>query len=115
VLDLIIKGGVKGRAHITGGGFTDNISRVFPKGLGASIYKESWEVPSLFKWIQEVNCVLHVRLSCLSIAILKVMFVINKDRQMDLVIWYLFPLSHVGIRAASAPAYLAIFSLLLFD
>ncbi|KAH8489098.1 hypothetical protein H0E87_024658 [Populus deltoides] len=53
VLDLIIKGGVKGRAHITGGGFTDNISRVFPKGLGASIYKESWEVPSLFKWIQE--------------------------------------------------------------
>uniref|UniRef100_A0A2P2PJ58 phosphoribosylformylglycinamidine cyclo-ligase n=1 Tax=Rhizophora mucronata TaxID=61149 RepID=A0A2P2PJ58_RHIMU len=53
VLDLISKGGVKGIAHITGGGFTDNIPRVFPKGLGAAIYKDSWEVPAVFKWIQE--------------------------------------------------------------
>ena len=59
VLDLIGKGGVKGIAHITGGGFTDNIPRVFPKGLGALIYKDSWKVPTLFKWIQEVNCFLH--------------------------------------------------------
>ncbi|RVX01589.1 Phosphoribosylformylglycinamidine cyclo-ligase, chloroplastic [Vitis vinifera] len=49
------KGGVKGIAHITGGGFTDNIPRVFPKGLGAVIYKDSWEVPSVFKWIQEAG------------------------------------------------------------
>ncbi|CAK7348384.1 unnamed protein product [Dovyalis caffra] len=55
VLDVISKGGVKGIAHITGGGFTDNIPRVFPEGLGASIYKESWEVPTLFKWIQEAG------------------------------------------------------------
>ncbi|KAJ6955921.1 hypothetical protein NC652_007118 [Populus alba x Populus x berolinensis] len=55
VLDLISKGGVKGIAHITGGGFTDNIPRVFPKGLGAFIYKDSWEVPTLFKWIQEAG------------------------------------------------------------
>lgn len=58
MLDLISKGGVKGIAHITGGGFTDNIPRVFPKGLGASIYKNSWEVPAVFKWIQEVKYVL---------------------------------------------------------
>lgn len=55
MLDFISKGGVKGIAHITGGGFTDNIPRVFPKGLGAVIYKDSWEVPSVFKWIQEVR------------------------------------------------------------
>lgn len=55
VLDLISKGSVKGIAHITGGGFTDNIPRVFPKGLGAFIYKDSWEVPTLFKWIQEAG------------------------------------------------------------
>ncbi|EEF47295.1 phosphoribosylformylglycinamidine cyclo-ligase, chloroplastic [Ricinus communis] len=55
VLDLINKGGVKGIAHITGGGFTDNIPRVFPKGLGAVIHKNSWEVPAVFKWIQEVG------------------------------------------------------------
>ncbi|EOX95221.1 Phosphoribosylformylglycinamidine cyclo-ligase [Theobroma cacao] len=55
VLDLISKGGVKGIAHITGGGFTDNIPRVFPKGLGAVIYKDSWEVPAVFKWIQQAG------------------------------------------------------------
>ncbi|WCJ23695.1 Phosphoribosylformylglycinamidine cyclo-ligase [Euphorbia peplus] len=55
VLDIIGKGGVKGIAHITGGGFTDNIPRVFPKGLGAAIYENSWEVPAVFKWIQEAG------------------------------------------------------------
>ncbi|KAK6150126.1 hypothetical protein DH2020_017651 [Rehmannia glutinosa] len=55
VLDIISKGGVKGIAHITGGGFTDNIPRVFPKGLGALIYEDSWAVPPVFKWIQEAG------------------------------------------------------------
>ncbi|XP_010259376.1 PREDICTED: phosphoribosylformylglycinamidine cyclo-ligase, chloroplastic/mitochondrial [Nelumbo nucifera] len=55
VLDIINEGGVKGIAHITGGGFTENIPRVFPKGLGAAIYKGSWEVPPIFKWIQEAG------------------------------------------------------------
>ncbi|KAK7318430.1 hypothetical protein RJT34_03131 [Clitoria ternatea] len=55
VLDLVSKGGVKGIAHITGGGFTDNIPRVFPKGLGAVIYRDSWEVPAVFKWLQEAG------------------------------------------------------------
>ncbi|PON61675.1 Phosphoribosylformylglycinamidine cyclo-ligase [Parasponia andersonii] len=55
VLDLISKGGVKGIAHVTGGGFTDNIPRVFPKGLGTVIDKDSWEVPAVFKWIQEAG------------------------------------------------------------
>uniref|UniRef100_A0A7N0TMZ7 phosphoribosylformylglycinamidine cyclo-ligase n=1 Tax=Kalanchoe fedtschenkoi TaxID=63787 RepID=A0A7N0TMZ7_KALFE len=55
VLDIISKGGVKGIAHITGGGFTDNIPRVFPKGLGALIYDDSWEIPSVFKWLQEAG------------------------------------------------------------
>ncbi|XP_050364854.1 phosphoribosylformylglycinamidine cyclo-ligase, chloroplastic/mitochondrial [Argentina anserina] len=55
VLDIISKGGVKGIAHITGGGFTDNIPRVFPKGLGAVIYNNSWEIPAVFKWIQEAG------------------------------------------------------------
>ncbi|KAE8692051.1 Phosphoribosylformylglycinamidine cyclo-ligase [Hibiscus syriacus] len=55
VLDIIGKGGVKGIAHITGGGFTDNIPRVFPKGLGAVIYNDSWNVPAVFKWIQQAG------------------------------------------------------------
>lgn len=55
VLEIISKGGIKGIAHITGGGFTDNIPRVFPKGLGAVIHSNSWEVPTVFKWIQEAG------------------------------------------------------------
>jgi phosphoribosylformylglycinamidine cyclo-ligase len=53
VLDLVAKGGIKGIAHITGGGFTDNIPRVFPDGLGVEIDVNSWEVPPIFKWLQE--------------------------------------------------------------
>lgn len=57
VLDIISKGGVKGIAHITGGGFTDNIPRVFPKGLGAVIHEDSWVVSPVFKWIQEAGSI----------------------------------------------------------
>nr|CAB3464180.1 unnamed protein product [Digitaria exilis] len=55
VLEIVSKGGVKGLAHITGGGFTDNIPRVFPSGLGAKIFTGSWEVPPVFKWLQQVG------------------------------------------------------------
>ncbi|KAL5209166.1 hypothetical protein ABZP36_004789 [Zizania latifolia] len=55
VLEIISRGGVKGLAHITGGGFTDNIPRVFPSGLGAKIFTATWEVPPVFKWIQQVG------------------------------------------------------------
>ncbi|KAI3787269.1 hypothetical protein L1987_41620 [Smallanthus sonchifolius] len=55
VLNIISKGGIKGIAHITGGGFTDNIPRVFPQGLGALIYNNSWPAPPVFKWIQKAG------------------------------------------------------------
>ncbi|KAI3751601.1 hypothetical protein L2E82_22691 [Cichorium intybus] len=50
-----LPGGIKGIAHITGGGFTDNIPRVFPEGLGALVYNDSWPVPPVFKWIQKAG------------------------------------------------------------
>jgi phosphoribosylformylglycinamidine cyclo-ligase len=46
-------GKVKALAHITGGGFTGNLPRVLPKGLGAVIDRGSWDVPDIFKLIQE--------------------------------------------------------------
>ncbi|KAJ3669293.1 hypothetical protein LUZ60_011243 [Juncus effusus] len=55
VLDMISKGGVKGIAHITGGGFTDNIPRIFPDGLGARIFTGSWDVPPVFNWLQQAG------------------------------------------------------------
>jgi phosphoribosylformylglycinamidine cyclo-ligase len=42
---------VKGLAHITGGGFPDNIPRVLPKGLGARIDLERVPVLPVFKWL----------------------------------------------------------------
>ena len=44
-------GAVKGLAHITGGGFPDNIPRVLPKGLGARINLNSVPVKPVFKWL----------------------------------------------------------------
>lgn len=43
---------VKGMAHITGGGITENIPRVLPQGLTAEIRKDSWALPPLFQWLQ---------------------------------------------------------------
>ena len=43
---------ITGMAHITGGGFPDNIPRVLPKAVNAEIDRSSWEVPKIFKFIQ---------------------------------------------------------------
>lgn len=43
---------IKGIAHITGGGFYENIPRVLPKGLGASIKRGHWEIPEIFSFLQ---------------------------------------------------------------
>ncbi len=44
---------LKGAAHITGGGFTDNIPRILPDNLAAHIDCQSWQLPPIFKWLQE--------------------------------------------------------------
>ena len=46
-------GAIKGLAHITGGGFTDNIPRVLPKHLGVGIDLERVPVLPVFKWLAE--------------------------------------------------------------
>jgi phosphoribosylformylglycinamidine cyclo-ligase len=44
---------VKGMAHITGGGLTENIPRVLPEGLTAELERHSWQLPPLFQWLQQ--------------------------------------------------------------
>ena len=44
---------IRGMAHITGGGFYDNIPRVLPEGTGVTVDSGSWKVPPLFRFIQE--------------------------------------------------------------
>ncbi len=44
--------GIKALAHITGGGFTENIPRVLPDGLAAAIDLSTVEVPAVFSWLR---------------------------------------------------------------
>jgi phosphoribosylformylglycinamidine cyclo-ligase len=44
-------GGIKAMAHITGGGFTDNIPRALPEGAAAGIDLSRIPVPSVFRWL----------------------------------------------------------------
>jgi phosphoribosylformylglycinamidine cyclo-ligase len=52
---LMAAGLLKGAAHITGGGITDNTPRMLPKGLGARIDIASWTVPALFEVLREIG------------------------------------------------------------
>jgi len=46
------KPAVKGLAHITGGGFIDNIPRILPRNCDAAVRKGSWEVPPIFQFLR---------------------------------------------------------------
>jgi len=56
ILKKLTSGGiVSGLAHITGGGITENLPRILPRGLDAHIDLAGWEVPPLFKHLQELG------------------------------------------------------------
>jgi phosphoribosylformylglycinamidine cyclo-ligase len=44
---------VKGLAHITGGGITENLPRIFPDGRGAVVSRDGWDVPPLFTFLRD--------------------------------------------------------------
>ena len=46
---------VSGMAHITGGGITENLPRILPKGMGASVDLASWQPPPLFGHLQQLG------------------------------------------------------------
>ena len=53
ILEAIKTGTIKGLAHITGGGITDNVPRILPENLVAVIDAHAWPRSDLFTWIQE--------------------------------------------------------------
>lgn len=53
LLELIKQVPVHAMAHITGGGITENLPRVLPEGLSASINLNAWQFPAIFQWLQE--------------------------------------------------------------
>ena len=52
---LIAAGILRGAAHITGGGITDNTPRMLPKGLAASIDTSSWRIPPIFEVLRRIG------------------------------------------------------------
>jgi phosphoribosylformylglycinamidine cyclo-ligase len=52
---LLDRGLLKGMAHITGGGMTDNLPRILPAGTAARIDRGAWTVPAVFKFLQRAG------------------------------------------------------------
>ena len=53
LLQLMEKIPVKGLAHITGGGLTENVPRILPSTLTAQLDRASWKMPRLLQWLQQ--------------------------------------------------------------
>ncbi|KAG0228388.1 Bifunctional purine biosynthetic protein ade1 [Actinomortierella wolfii] len=59
LLPAVRKDLIKAMAHITGGGFIDNIPRVLPAHLGVEVDAAAWPFPDVFKWIMATGNVPH--------------------------------------------------------
>jgi phosphoribosylformylglycinamidine cyclo-ligase len=57
VLKLMERGLIKGCAHITGGGFQDNVDRILPPGCNAAISTKTWTPDPIYKFLQEAGSV----------------------------------------------------------
>ncbi len=55
VAPLLDGGLIKGMAHITGGGITENLPRTLPEGLTFSLDRQSWAIPPIFAWLQRAG------------------------------------------------------------
>ena len=57
VLPLARAGLIKAMAHITGGGFVENVPRALPKSLGARIDVAKWALPPVFRWVMRAGAI----------------------------------------------------------
>lgn len=55
ILSILNHFEIKGMAHITGGGITENIPRILPNNTVAQINALSWQLPELFQWLQQAG------------------------------------------------------------
>ena len=55
VLELLRRVDVHAMAHVTGGGITGNLPRVLPEGCGARVRRSTWDVPAVFRALQDAG------------------------------------------------------------
>jgi phosphoribosylformylglycinamidine cyclo-ligase len=55
VRPLLGSGCIKGMAHITGGGITENLPRILPAGVHAEVRRDRWDTPPVFDWLQQTG------------------------------------------------------------
>jgi phosphoribosylaminoimidazole synthetase len=63
LLEVVKRDLVKGMAHITGGGLVENVPRMLPKHLTASIDAATWQRPPVFAWLQKSGNVSNIEMS----------------------------------------------------
>jgi phosphoribosylformylglycinamidine cyclo-ligase len=80
ILNLLRAFEIKGLAHITGGGFIDNIPRVLPSRSSVVIKKNSWTVPPVFSFMQDLGKIEEIEMfRTFNMGIGMVMIVSEKD------------------------------------
>lgn len=106
VLELISRVPVKGLAHITGGGLTENVPRILPSGLTADIERVRWVRPPVFDWLQQAGGVeeaeMHRVFNC-GIGMVVVLEAAHADAACALLASHDLPTWKIGVIRRSEP------------
>jgi len=74
---------IKGMAHITGGGFYENVPRILPKGVAARLAMDTWEIPPVFHWLKDAGGLSWPEMLQTFNCGIGFMLVVDKDRAAD--------------------------------
>src|SRR5438874_11385545 len=84
---LVAAGLVKGMAHITGGGITENLPRTLPAGCAADVDRRSWSVPPIFAFLRIRGDIAEdemLRAFNMGVGLIAVVEASSSDRALDL-------------------------------
>ena len=81
ILKLLSLVKVNAMAHITGGGITENIPRVLPNNLKATLDRKKWEMPLIFNWLKENGSLSELELYRTFNCGIGMVIIINREHQ----------------------------------
>ncbi len=84
IMPLVRQDLIKGLAHITGGGITDNIPRMLPDHLRPKVDFSAWPRPAVFKWLQETGNVEEAEMRRAFNCGLGMALCVDKDNAVDI-------------------------------